>query len=269
LKQPLFRNHFNNDPYGNHCHYVNVDIRVSELIDLKDKRAEIMDRVSHISAEDKNAVSCTRQFIKILKDQDSSIDEKAIALRYLIHVIGDIFQPLHDFTVVQDESPFRNNQGGFLLRIPQVPIRVLALNADDSDTTPARNLHSLWDAGLGAFLQLPYQKITKEEDLERIGSAEGLEYISSTAKDLEDLVKQISERGDEDIQKLDNWITDGILLGLNEVYEGVDLHEEEFPFFTRIFNLKSYLRKGKSTCRYQMALGGVRLANVLNSLFDS
>lgn len=45
--------------------------------------------------EEGDAVSALADFRKVLRDATSSPDEKALALRFAIHIIGDLHQPLH------------------------------------------------------------------------------------------------------------------------------------------------------------------------------
>ncbi|HEY4085307.1 MAG TPA: S1/P1 nuclease [Bryobacteraceae bacterium] len=84
------------------------------------------------SASGKDATGCVvdaiEHFAKILADKSRNDADRAEALRYLIHFVGDIHQPLHAI----DDS----DQGG---------------NCDPvhfSGDTNATNLHSLWDTRL-------------------------------------------------------------------------------------------------------------------------
>ncbi len=58
--------------------------------------------------------------------------EKSLLIRYLIHVLGDIHQPLHASTLVNDQFP-DGDQGGnlFLIKYSQ----------------NIENLHKLFDSG--------------------------------------------------------------------------------------------------------------------------
>ncbi len=42
-----------------------------------------------------DAVTALDRFTKILQDPDASLDNKQLSLRFLIHIIGDLHQPLH------------------------------------------------------------------------------------------------------------------------------------------------------------------------------
>jgi hypothetical protein len=63
--------------------------------------------------------------------------EKSMMMRYLIHVIGDIHQPLHAVTLYDDGKFFKGDMGGNLYLINYT-------SPYDID-----NLHKLWDSGIG------------------------------------------------------------------------------------------------------------------------
>jgi hypothetical protein len=82
-----------------------------------------------------NIIKALEHYVEVLK---TSIDtnEQAEALRFVIHFVGDIHQPLHCATKV-DSAHRDGDQGGNLLHIM----------VDGQDT----KLHSYWDGGLGSF----------------------------------------------------------------------------------------------------------------------
>ena len=80
------------------------------------------------------AVEKTREFIKTLKSKKSSIKEKQIALKFLVHLVGDIHQPLHVGN--------GKDRGGNNIKIKWF-----------GEPT---NLHSLWDTKLIDFQKLSY-----------------------------------------------------------------------------------------------------------------
>jgi hypothetical protein len=74
----------------------------------------------------------TETFLAVLKDTHADHTAKAEALRYVIHFVGDLHQPLHD----QD-----NNDKGGNARLVQLGTHVPPPGLTD-------NLHWLWDTGL-------------------------------------------------------------------------------------------------------------------------
>ncbi len=73
----------------------------------------------------------------ILRDLKASETEKGLALRRLIHWVGDIHQPMHTTTHVSAEY-FQGDRGGTLF--------ILDLKK------PLDKLHHLWDSGLGKWM---------------------------------------------------------------------------------------------------------------------
>jgi hypothetical protein len=84
-----------------------------------------------------NAVSAVQRSEKILRNRKSSARAKGIALRILMHAVGDLHQPLHAATRVSWKYP-EGDKGGNLV--------VLHKN------TVARNLHAYWDRGAGLLV---------------------------------------------------------------------------------------------------------------------
>lgn len=89
-----------------------------------------------------NAVSAISQSIKTLETPSSSQYDKGIALRILLHVVGDIHQPLHATTRVSGQYPDGDRGGHYV---------TLSKNA------VAKNLHAYWDNG-GGYLKLKHTK---------------------------------------------------------------------------------------------------------------
>jgi hypothetical protein len=74
----------------------------------------------------------TEAFLAVLKDTQADRTAKAQALRFVIHFVGDLHQPLHD----EDD----NDKGGNM-RLVQLGSHVPPPGLND-------NLHWLWDTGL-------------------------------------------------------------------------------------------------------------------------
>jgi hypothetical protein len=82
-----------------------------------------------------NSVYIVNAAVKVLsKNLDKNTAERALLARYLIHLLGDIHQPLHSVALYNVSFP-KGDQGGNLLRI-KLP-----------GNTTAGNFHSFWDAG--------------------------------------------------------------------------------------------------------------------------
>ena len=86
--------------------------------------------------EPENVIVALGRYVEVLKTSTDD-NERAQALRFVIHFVGDIHQPLHCSARVDKKNP-GGDQGGNLFFI-KVPDRV--------------KLHSFWDGGLNSFLK--------------------------------------------------------------------------------------------------------------------
>ncbi|MDQ6651456.1 MAG: S1/P1 nuclease [Acidobacteriota bacterium] len=97
-----------------------------------------MDGTALPSLPTPNVVTALQDNVNILK---TSMDEDAQALRFIIHFVGDIHQPLHCATRVDSDHP-EGDRGGNLVSIEI---------ADKNGKLKTSNLHSFWDDGFGSF----------------------------------------------------------------------------------------------------------------------
>ncbi|MFC3122461.1 S1/P1 nuclease [Agaribacter flavus] len=81
-----------------------------------------------------NAVSALESFTQTLKDPNASLEDKQLALRFAIHIIGDLHQPLH--------AGNGRDRGGNTF--------IVEFFWEDS------NLHRVWDSGLLDRRKLSY-----------------------------------------------------------------------------------------------------------------
>jgi hypothetical protein len=87
--------------------------------------------------ESTNAVWAINKAKVVLSSKKTNLSDKKLALRMLIHIVGDIHQPLHAVTRVSTQLP-NGDLGGNLFP--------LAKNSVGS------NLHQYWDNGAGFFV---------------------------------------------------------------------------------------------------------------------
>lgn len=184
---------------------------------------------------EENVVWAIERFKKVLADKKRPDLERADALRYLIHFVGDVHQPLH--ATARDSEAFpRGDRGGneFKIRAPQ------------GMRPEPRNLHFLWDLGGGLYGEAP-------RPLER-GT---VTFVETLARDIRKehprtALKVVS------VQDPSTWAQEGVKIARESVYT---LPENSIP-------TPEYLAKCKAVCRQQIALAGYRLADLLNALLD-
>lgn len=81
-----------------------------------------------------NAVWAVEKSTRLLLNQYATNFDKGMGFRILLHVVGDLHQPLHAVTKVTKTLP-KGDHGGNLVIL--------------SDNPVAKNLHSYWDKGAG------------------------------------------------------------------------------------------------------------------------
>lgn len=87
-----------------------------------------------------NIVTALEENVNILKTSTDN-NARAQALRFIIHFVGDIHQPLHAASRVSAALPTGDRGGN------SVNLKIRQPNG----TTKNQNLHSYWDGGIGTF----------------------------------------------------------------------------------------------------------------------
>jgi hypothetical protein len=113
-----------------------------------------------------DAYTALKKFSNIVKDKNASLEDRQVALRFIVHIIGDLHQPLH--------AGNGTDKGGNDVKV--------SFFWDDS------NLHRVWDSGMLDRRQLSYtewtnwlsQKITAEQ-VANWNTSDPLVYIAESA----------------------------------------------------------------------------------------
>ena len=203
-----------------HWHYINLAI-IGDGGDYKVDRPD-----------SDNAVWAINQIKSAIKS-DINQQEKARLVMFLIHITGDIHQPLHASEYYSLNTP-HGDMGGNLFKIK-------------SQNPQANNLHTLWDVALGAIPE------------DELGNPLPKTIILSQANNIMDefppslFDRQISVDNPYD------WAKESYNLALHQVYQGVKYNKEPTD---------KYIEQGRHIAKQQMALAGYRLAAVLNKLFN-
>jgi hypothetical protein len=95
---------------------------------------------------EENAVFAIENAQRLLANKYPTPVDKGLALRILLHVVGDIHQPLHTSTRISKQFP-QGDRGGNFVRLPRNRI--------------AKNLHAYWDRGGG--LLKPKRRYSQEK----------------------------------------------------------------------------------------------------------
>jgi len=183
---------------------------------------------------DENVVVAIRRFTAILSDKTKPDAERAEALRFVMHFVGDIHQPLHAVSFESDKLP-KGDRGGNSYAI--LPSKHFA----DMERAP-NQLHSLWDLGVGLFMP-----VRRPLTIETSG------LIRRQADTLIASLPRVSfpEVGESDPMK---WAQESHQLAWSFAYsvpEGSEPSEE-------------FIATGQNVAAKRAALAGYRLADLLN-----
>lgn len=165
--------------------------------------------------ENGDVTTAIRNQYMVLADTKSSMDEKQLALKLLVHFVGDIHQPMH--------MGHLSDRGGN-------SVKVKYFNSD-------RNLHGIWDSSLVESAH-NWTYTEWQDQIDRASKDEEAVIISSTDPD--------------------------------------DWGKETFAYATEIYDKTpegtnisyDYIAEWTPMIEQQLLKGGLRLAHLLNSLFD-
>jgi len=181
--------------------------------------------IPRINPPASNVVNVIEHFTKVLKSPNASQTEQARALRYLLHLVGDLHQPLHCATRCTHENP-DGDRGG-----------------NEFQVRGEKNLHSFWDGGLRQF-----------ERLDRPLTGAGEARLKTMAQGIIKEFPRSALAAELQKQSVMSWAKESHALAKSLAY---NLEENERP-------PNSYLKKAKPAARKRVALAGYRLANLLN-----
>ena len=165
-----------------------------------------------------------------LASSATALSNQAMYLRFLLHFVGDIQQPLHCSTEVT-ASDLNGDNGG----------NSFFLNGNWS------NLHSLWDDG-GGYLS---------DFISRPLAASDKSFISNKAALVESQFQYTPNPG---IPSPSTWAIEG--WGLAQTVSYVGITNNTTP-------TSAYLATASNTTEQRMAVGGFRLADLLNTIYST
>ena len=190
-------------------------------------------------------LSALRSSVNILQSDKESEDEKARALRFLIHLVGDLHQPLH--------TTSNNDQGGNCTSVQFL------------SNPKITNLHSVWDG------------MIVNEDL-----ATSRRALAQMAADLDQQYESKSARWIEQGPRFAKWAWEGHLLAQKLVYGQLEPKlpvepdpprlnckvEAEASGTPRVRIGPAYVSTATRVIEEQLAKAGYRLAEILNDIWS-
>jgi hypothetical protein len=197
-------------------HYINLPINAGGLAEVP-------------AALQTNVVWAIDQAAATLADPEATDFERAFTLRILLHVVGDVHQPLHCVGRFTEALP-KGDRGGNLFFIQPV-----------EEGAPDQ-LHWLWDATVGL-----YPRIDEESDWQQPIAALAEQIMASHPLP----VLPVWRRG-----IAEEWAREGFELAHTAVYDGV---AEGAPV------TREYVARAWAVIPERLALAGYRLAQILEA----
>jgi hypothetical protein len=202
-------------PNNNLWHFVDIPYDATEF-----------DPAKH--CKNKNCViDAIERFKKVLADKEAKAVDRKEALLFLVHLVGDLHQPLH--------SAERNGDHGG---------NKLLVNYPGQDRHHP-NLHQVWDTNLVR---------------ENLGDLTPLDYAWRLNMGIKSEFKDKVGKG-----TVKDWAWETHELAVKHAYRNAD--GEELPREGLVELDEAYVKKNKAVVRDQFLKGGIRLAKVLNDVF--
>lgn len=179
-----------------------------------------------------DVIFAIRESMDTLRDPWSTDFGRAFALRVLVHVVGDIHQPLHTVSRYSPRHP-EGDRGGNDFAV----VTGLQPGGGRSDS-----LHILWDRGLGLFDSVPQG-----------GDPDAVRKLA------EELQNSVPKDDLKDLAEIDPqaWADEGLRLATDYAYRGIE--EGDVPS-------AEYLGRSEPVARRQLVLAAHRLAELLDLL---
>ena len=181
------------------------------------------------------AVKKLEEFDRVIRDASASPREKAIAIAWLMHLAGDIHQPLHNSGRVTETEP-KGDQGG----------NTFLLEAKTAENNNPLNLHWLWDSIVPRNFPLTGDQCDRQ-------------YIESLGNRMMKKYPYAKLQSGLELGQYEKWHQEGFALNNTDVYTA-DIKRLTPPS-------QRYKRNAYNVAEHQLVLAGYRLGETLNAVF--
>lgn len=228
LSAAVWPDEIKDDPqyhYANAWHYIYLPLKIV------DGKPQAMQASSQDAQP--NVVSAIQDIETRLQDKSLPRKMQAMYLSFLIHLVGDIHQPLNCATLISKQHHFMvpaGDKGGRNYTI---------------QTAIANNLHTYWNAGLGLLYPSNNNYFNDDKIIQLVNS-----WAQETRNDLS-IWKAIKNH-----PKPSQWAQESYQLGVQYAYA--------IPYGDK--PTKQYISTGHQIVRKQIILAGNRLAFILQHL---
>ncbi len=238
-------------------HYINIPLSFEEMNQTL-TREEVMNRLNQATKENPyNVIDCINwsmyQLAGYFSDEQVT-PERAAALRYLLHLIGDLHQPLHVISLILPDG--QGDEGGNKIRLSQ------SIDVEDLDHDVQRidKLHKVFDSAFGSIVQDSEHGATKpRRDREKI-----------LDQAYQDLKKKFGNQSDE-FHSISEWAVSTFLIAQTQIYQQIqikeDFQDEKGSFFADFRTSPAQYKKSVTPVIQKLIWqGGIHLAEILNAL---
>ena len=177
------------------------------------------------------------EFDKVARDPAVSDAQKAIAIAWLEHLIGDIHQPLHASARVSDLEPKGDMGGNTFLLTPK-----------DTPREKQENLHWFWDSII--VRAMPNTKDQCDAD-----------YLDPIAQDIMKDYPFAKMQSRLDLGDFNGWRKESFEIASTKVFPP-DLNRFEFPS-------DKYKKEALKISEERIALAGYRIGELFNQIFGA
>lgn len=182
------------------------------------------------------AVEKLFEFDKLLRDASASNADKAIALAWVLHLGGDIHQPLHTSARITELEPKGDQGGNLFLLTPQGTPR-----------ERQENLHWFWDS-------IVMRNVPRQND------ACDSNYLVPIAREMMKKHPPAQMRNRLALGAFDKWQQESFRFAISELFP---------PTLVRFqMPTEAYKKRAFNISQEQIALAGYRLGAMLNQIFS-
>lgn len=194
-----------------------------------------------------------------LRDREASQSQQAVALRVVLHLVGDLHQPLH---VISPRVGGADTAGGHALSIPEVTVSQVSVGQADA-TTAVTNVHAVWDAAAGLIPQWP--PFAWHNGLPSIGKG----WQAHVWQAVPVVLQRARDNGGVDVGTPERWAEESWIVGCQWLQSGAMTwtrqHGRTAAGFPQYAETMATLQ---TISAQQLVRAGQRLAALLNSLVD-
>lgn len=176
------------------------------------------------------AVTAIEKFAAVLSNNNASDDDRAEALKFIVHFVGDLHQPLH--------VSFKDNRGG-----NDIQVKFFGKQS---------NLHKVWDSGIINRAGLSEEEFANELEA-TLRDETGDEEFGVMSDTVSKRITQIQSG------TLDDWTNESFALAVRNAYDDV-------PTNGTAKLGQDYYDTNWLIVDRQLIRGGLRLARILNDV---